>query len=99
MRTPTREFLVEIVTTIPPGTDPAIAGRRRADEAARISELAAQGHVMRLWRAAGRTVGLLRATDEARLRAVLDTLPLRPWMRLDVTALAPHPNDPLGRQP
>jgi muconolactone D-isomerase len=36
-----------------------------------------------------------RAADEAELHEkVLGTLPLRPWMTLDVTTLEPHPNDP-----
>jgi len=35
-----REFLVEITTAIPDGTDPAEVDRRRAAEAARAAELA-----------------------------------------------------------
>ena len=42
-----------------------------------------------------RSIGLWRANDEADLREhVLDTLPLRPWMELTITAVQPHPSDP-----
>jgi muconolactone D-isomerase len=92
-----KEFLVKITTTVPDGTDPAEADRRRAAEAVRAKELAATGHLVRLWRPVGElhSIGLWRAADEAELREkVLGTLPLRPWMTLVVTALDSHPNDP-----
>ncbi|MFI7002244.1 muconolactone Delta-isomerase family protein [Nocardia sp. NPDC050175] len=92
-----QEFLVEITTTIPEGTDPADVDARRAAEAVRAKELAATGNLGRLWRPVGelRSIGLWRGTDEADLRTnVLDTLPLRPWMTFTITPLQPHPNDP-----
>jgi muconolactone D-isomerase len=92
-----KEFLVEITTDIPAGTEPAEVERRRAAEAVRAKELAATGHLVRLWRPVGelRSIGLWRADDEADLHeTVLDTLPLRPWMTFAVTAVDPHPNDP-----
>jgi muconolactone D-isomerase len=91
------EFLVKITTTVPEGTDPAEADRRYAAEAVRAKELAATGHLARLWRPVGElhSIGLWRATDEAELHEkVLGTLPLRPWMTLVVTPLESHPNDP-----
>ena len=92
-----KEFLVEITTTIPEGTEPAEVDRRRADEAVRAAELAATGHLYRLWRPVGelRSVGVWCAADEAELHEkVLGTLPLHAWMAVRVTALEPHPNDP-----
>ncbi|MFJ9734578.1 muconolactone Delta-isomerase family protein [Streptomyces sp. NPDC101169] len=92
-----REFLVEIVTDVPEGTDPAEVDRRRAAEAVRAKELAATGNLVRLWRPVGelRSIGLWRAADEAELHEkVLGTLPLRSWMTLTVTAVESHPNDP-----
>ncbi|MEU2923788.1 muconolactone Delta-isomerase family protein [Streptomyces sp. NPDC007251] len=92
-----REFLVEITTTVPEGTAQDEVDRRRAAEAVRAGELAAAGHLVRLWRPVGepRSVGVWRAADEEELHEkVLGTLPLRPWMTLRVTALEPHPNDP-----
>jgi glyoxylase I family protein len=92
-----REFIVEITTTVPEGTDPAEVERRRAAEAVRARELADAGHLVRLWRPVGQTrsIGVWRAADETELdEGVLGTLPLRPWMTLRVTAVDPHPNDP-----
>jgi muconolactone D-isomerase len=92
-----QEFLVEITTKIPDGTDPAEVDRRRAAEAVRARELGATGNLIRLWRPVGemRSIGLWRAADERDLHAnVLDTLPMRAWMSPVVTAVRPHPNDP-----
>jgi muconolactone D-isomerase len=94
-----KEFLVELITTIPEGTDPAEAERMQAAEDARVAELARAGHLVRLWRPVGelRGIGLWRADDEAELyEKVLDTLPLWPWMTATVTPVHPHPNDPAG---
>ena len=95
-----KEFLVEITTTIPEGTPPAEVDRRRAAEAVRAAELAASGHLFRLWRPAAekRSIGIWCAADETELHEkVLGTLPLRAWMDVHVTALEAHPNDP-GRR-
>jgi muconolactone D-isomerase len=92
-----QEFLVEITTKIPEGTDPAEVDRRRTAEAVRAKELAATGHLVRLWRPVGelRSIGVWRAADETELREeVLGTLPLRSWMTFSVTPVASHPNDP-----
>lgn len=92
-----KEFLVELITVVPEGTDQAEVVRRRAAEAVRARELAAAGHLVRLWRPAGelRSIGLWRAADEAELHEkVLGSLPLRPWMTPVITAVEPHPSDP-----
>jgi muconolactone D-isomerase len=91
------EFLVVLTTTVPEGTDPDEVTRRRAAEAVRAKELAATGHLGRLWRPVGelRSIGLWRAEDEADLREnVIGTLPLWPWMKAEITPLQAHPNDP-----
>jgi muconolactone D-isomerase len=91
------EFLVEIAIDLPddhPADDLAI---RRAEEGIRAAELAAAGHLVRLWRPDGpgwRTLGLWRADDEAHLRAIIATLPMHLFMTLDVRPLGSHPNDP-----
>ncbi|MCX4750550.1 muconolactone Delta-isomerase family protein [Kitasatospora sp. NBC_01287] len=91
-----KEFLVELTTTVPEGTEAAEVERRRAAEAVRAAELARAGHLVRLWRPVGelRSIGLWRAADKAELEAVLGTLPLWPWMTSTVTAVHSHPNDP-----
>jgi muconolactone D-isomerase len=91
------EFLVEITTTVPEGTDPAEVDRRRTAEAVRAKDLAAAGHLIRLWRPVGelRSIGLWRAADEEELQEkILGTLPLRAWMTFVVNPLESHPNDP-----
>lgn len=97
-----KEFLVELTTTVPEGTDPAEVDRRRADESARARELAAAGHLVRLWRPVGelRSIGLWRAADEGELYGeVLGTLPLWPWMTSVVTPWSPTPTTRAGPPP
>jgi muconolactone D-isomerase len=93
----TKEFLVEMTTSVPAGTDPAEVSRRREAEAVRARELAVAGYLYRLWRPVGegRSIGIWRAVDEAELHEkALGTLPLRPWMTAVITPLGSHPNDP-----
>ncbi|MEV0720980.1 muconolactone Delta-isomerase family protein [Asanoa sp. NPDC050611] len=93
------EFLVDMVTTVPPGTsDDEVADMRR-QEAAHTAELIARGNVLRLWRpplspGEWRTWGLFRADDADQLETVLASMPLRVWRRDAVTPLSPHPSDP-----
>ena len=93
------EFLVDMVTAVPAGTtDPEVAAIRTR-EAARSRELAAQGHLLRLWRPplkAGewRTWGLFQAADATELESVLSSMPLRVWRHDTVTPLTAHPSDP-----
>lgn len=92
-----KEFLVELKTNFPEDMAATSIERLRAAEAVRAGELAAQGHLVRLWRPVGemRGIGVWRAADEDRLWSeVLGTLPLFPWMTVSVTPVASHPNDP-----
>jgi muconolactone D-isomerase len=93
------EFLTDMVTTVPDGTPDDVVADTKSREAARAHQLAEQGHLLRLWKPpnlAGewRTFGLFAADDEQQLQEILDSLPLHPWMKVDVTPLTPHPNDP-----
>lgn len=95
-----QEFLVELMTTAPKGTDPEEVDRRWAAEAVHVAELAISGHLFRMWRPEGemRNIGIwLAETEEELHERVLGTLPLRPWMSVSVTPLVSHPNDP-GRR-
>ncbi len=93
------EYLLTMTTHVPDGTpEQAVAGVR-AREAARSRELAAQGHLLRLWRpplrpGEWRTLGLFAAADDGELEMVLASMPLRVWRTDEVTPLSPHPNDP-----
>ena len=93
------EYLVTMITHVPAGTSQEAEDGVRAREAAHTRELAAQGHVLRLWRppqapGESRTIGLFAAADGDQLERVLDSMPLRVWRTDDVTPLMPHPNDP-----
>jgi muconolactone delta-isomerase len=93
------EYLVTMTTHVPDGTPEAAVDDVRAREAAHTRELAAQGHVLRLWRpplqpGEWRTLGLFAASDAGELERVLASMPLRVWRTDEVTPLSPHPNDP-----
>jgi muconolactone delta-isomerase len=93
------EYLVTMTTHVPGGTPDQAVADIRGREAARSRELAAQGHLLRLWRpplqpGEWRTLGLFAAADGGQLEAVLASMPLRVWRTDEVTALSPHPNDP-----
>jgi muconolactone D-isomerase len=93
------EFLVEFELNIPEGTpDTEIEDRQAAEEQA-AGRLADEGHLLRVWKSSGpsdgtQVVGLYLADDAAQLGRLLEGLPLYDWMRIVVTPLAPHPNDP-----
>ena len=93
------EYLTDLVTNVPEGTSQAKVDELKAAEAVRAAELATKGHLIRLWRpplglGEWRSIGLFRAADEAELREILDSLPLHIWMKVAITPLNPHPNDP-----
>ena len=93
------EFLTDMVTTVPEGTSSTKVDELRAAEGARAAELTKAGHLVRLWHpplgpGEWRSIGLYRAVNEAELREVLASLPLHIWMKVNITQLTPHPNDP-----
>jgi muconolactone D-isomerase len=90
------EFMTVITTTVPEGTDPEEVAERQAAEAVRSRDLAAQGHLVRLWRPLGerRSIGLWRAVDHAEFETIMTSLPLHRWMSIEITELESHPNDP-----
>jgi muconolactone delta-isomerase len=97
------EYLVTMTTNVPDGTAEADIQDIRAREAARSRDLAAEGHLLRLWRpplqpGEWRSLGLFTAADDGQLQEVLTSMPLRVWRTDEPTPLAPHPNDPVGWQ-
>jgi muconolactone D-isomerase len=93
------EFLVEFDVEVPDGTSDTEVARRKREEAVAAAGLAAEGHLLRLWRptrAAGdpTAVGLYAAESRTELDALLGALPLADWMKVTVVPLAAHPNDP-----
>jgi muconolactone D-isomerase len=93
------EFLVEFEVEVPAGTpDEQLEQRQRAESTA-AAKLAEDGHLVRLWRRPlvgdGTTaIGPYRADSEAELDSLLAALPLADWLRVTVTPLETHPNDP-----
>jgi muconolactone delta-isomerase len=93
------EYLVTMTTLVPDGTADERVQEIRGHEAARSRELAAQGHLLRLWRpplqpGEWRTIGLFAAADEMELEDILASMPLRVWRSDQVVPLSAHPNDP-----
>lgn len=93
------EFLVEFEVNVPDSAPESEVKEREQAEAAAAAKLVDEGHLVRLWRprvAPGtmRILGLYRASSEAELDALMGALPLSEWMRVTVTPLDEHPNDP-----
>jgi muconolactone D-isomerase len=93
------EFLVEFQVEVPAGTPDAEVEQHQRAESAAAARLAAGGHLVRLWRRPlagdGTTaIGLYRAGSAAELDSLLAGLPLAGWLRVTVTPLEAHPNDP-----
>jgi muconolactone D-isomerase len=93
------DYLIDFLITIPDDAPADEVRERLEGEGARVAELAAEGHALRVWKplpddGRRRALGLYRARSDAELQAILDSLPLRKWMEITVTALAEHPNDP-----
>jgi muconolactone delta-isomerase len=93
------EYLVNMTTHVPAGTSDDDVEAIRTREAAHSRQLAAQGHLLRLWRpplrpGEWRTLGLFAADDDVELEKVLASMPLRVWRTDEPAPLSPHPNDP-----
>jgi muconolactone D-isomerase len=90
------EFLVRIEVRWPPTGDPGERDRLIADERRRAGELAAAGHLLRLWRVPGRwaNVGIWAVADATALHELLASLPFFPYIDVAVEPLASHPSDP-----
>jgi muconolactone delta-isomerase len=95
------EFLVEFDVQVPAGTPQSEVRDREQAESAAAAKLADEGHLVRLWRRprvgdGAAALGLYRGDSEAHLDALLSVLPLADWLRVTVTPLEAHPNDPPG---
>src|SRR6476659_8378382 len=97
------EFLVAFALNVPAGTPQSEIIDRENAEAAATAKLADDGNLVRVWRSCAQgeatIVGLYRAESEAQLDGLLGGLPLADWMRVTVTPLEAHPNDPAAREP
>lgn len=87
------EFLVRITVNVPPGTAAEEEQRLRAAELAVGRRLAAEGSIQRIWRIPGTksNVGIWQAADAEELHRLVCSLPLFPWLDVNVQVLARHP--------
>jgi muconolactone D-isomerase len=86
-------FQVVITVRVPPDVDREKINKLSEKEHARAAELQRQGKWIHLWRVAGKwaNVSIFRVDDPAELHDILESLPLRPYMDVEVTALCKHP--------
>lgn len=93
-------FHVRMDVAIPHDIDPAERDRLIAEEKARALELQRSGVWPHLWRIVGRysNISIFDIPSNDELHAVLSSLPLYPFMTIQVTPLAQHPSD-LAAQP
>lgn len=87
-------FHVTMTVRIPHDADPTIVDALKRTEKARCAELMAAGTWRHIWRVAGRyaNVSIFDVADNASLHDILTTLPLFPFMEIEVTALCRHPS-------
>ncbi len=90
------EFLARIEQHISPDMDPGRLAEVKAAEKVRGEELVASGKLRRIWRIPGRraVMALYRVDSPEELHEILSSLPLFPWMDIEVTALSAHALDP-----
>jgi muconolactone D-isomerase len=86
------EFLVEIEIEWPPTMTEEERAALLVAETERGRELRAAGSIVRIWRIPGRraNVGLWEAADASELHELLSSLPVFPWMSIQVRPLAEH---------
>ena len=90
------QFLLHIRVTWPADGDPEEKARRIAAEHERSVELAAAGIIKRVWRIPGQWAnwGLWEAPDATAIHDAVTSLPMWPYLDVEVHPLADHPNDP-----
>ena len=93
------QFLVDFDVIVPEGVPDSEIHEREAAEASAAARLVAGGHLLRVWRrpagpGTSTILGLYDADSSSQLDDILRTLPLYDWMRIAITHLEPHPNDP-----
>ena len=87
-------FQVEMDVQIPPELAPDIVEQLKKTERERAQQLQRSGKWRHLWRVAGRyaNVSIFDVDSNEELHDILATLPLFPFMRIEVTPLCRHPS-------
>jgi muconolactone D-isomerase len=86
-------FHVGITVRIPHGADADEIQKLSAREHERAKELQLQRKWLHLWRVAGKyaNISVFEVDSPAELHEILNSLPLYPFMEVEVTALCRHP--------
>jgi muconolactone D-isomerase len=87
-------YLVHMVVRLPHDIDPAVAEDLRVREKARALELQRAGVWPHLWRVVGQyaNYSVFEVSSHDDLHDLLTSLPLFPYMDVEVTPLAVHPS-------
>ena len=93
------EFLVRIEVRLPAELEGETRRELTERELARGRALQDAGSIVRIWRIPGRlaNVAIWRAADATELHDLLTSLPLFPFMDVEVEALALHPLEASGK--
>ena len=88
-------FAVKMDVNIPQSLDPDIRAATLAREKAYSQELQRTGVWRHIWRCVGEysNLSIFDVEDNEHLHNVLWSLPLFPYMTMDITPLAAHPSD------
>jgi muconolactone D-isomerase len=86
-------FHVIMTVRIPHDADPDMVRKLGADEHERATGLQQQGKWLHLWRIAGKyaNVSIFNVESPAELHDILGSMPLYPFMEIEVAALCHHP--------
>jgi len=86
-------FHVSMDVQIPHNAEPETIKQLSAREHERAKELQQKGKWIHLWRVAGKfaNVSVFDVESADELHEILNSLPLYPFMEVDVTALCHHP--------
>ena len=101
-------FMLKIESRLPPEMPQPQRESLLSREHVRSTELIEQGVLLRIWRIVGRIANfsVWQAESLEKLHETLSTLPLFPYMTIDVTPMIDHPmtaatervNGPTGRR-
>ena len=86
-------FHVAMDVRIPHDVDPKELKRLQAEEHERAKELQLQGKWLHLWRVVGKyaNISVFDVQSPAEFHDILTSLPLYPYMEVEVTTLCYHP--------
>jgi muconolactone D-isomerase len=92
------QFLLNIDVSIPPDMPQKDKDSLRQRENDRATQLIEQGVMIRIWRVVGRVANfsLWRADSLEQLHEALMSMPMFPYMKIDVTPVIDHPVTPLA---